>query len=723
MTVEFVAVILASSSGSRLYPLTVDAHEDDDDYDDETQKEDKILSMDDDEDDDAVKIHNRPRQGHSTGSFMPKHLLPIAGTPNIFHLLRRLKHRDFQYVILTLSTHDDDSITLRALTEPSLGFGATILHMGTVGASTDAIHSTVTLEYQGMNIYLVRLNVECSGSAEVLRILSPSVNHPAVHTNTFWIPQSAHIMILPGDLFVTPLSLMTDTYQEDDPIILLADSHRKAAFPNHLLHTQQQQQGHPGKNGNIPAIPPPPTAAITMLLTNVGEEDEAGIPLKESAKIKKGGLAREDQDIEYIALTHIQHLHHIPTLTTSTPSLTTSSSSTLPLINQTISSSSFAPILSFATKAVPQRVILKTSKFSIEEDEENTGSTPKLRIPKARFHATYMYHTMSPSAKSSFSIRNDWSDIHAYVFSPWILHLLQSRPTIKDIQKDLIPLLISRQFKGVKATFLGTSFDTLHCGSGSEKENRKALLDQLLAQDPTFLCSHNNPPEERNHPITNEDGRKSTMSSVLSTTSLNSSMMASSTSATSPTVHTLPSTASIHRDDHQDFPYLVNAQVLTRAISKLTLRACTIPSYLYACREMASRYCLMSDVAAVNIKNQTLPSSSSSSTTTATYFETLPKGSIIDRKTQSILLPDVSLADKVQIKSCTLGARSKVGAKSRLNNVVIMDDVVIGENCVLQNSVVSSHCIIGENSNLNDCQVGPKAVVSPGTKAKGESFT
>ena len=50
MTVNFSPVIVASSSDSRLYPLTVDAHEDeddddDDDHDDETRKEDKISYM------------------------------------------------------------------------------------------------------------------------------------------------------------------------------------------------------------------------------------------------------------------------------------------------------------------------------------------------------------------------------------------------------------------------------------------------------------------------------------------------------------------------------------------------------------------------------------------------------------------------------------------------------------------------------------------------------
>ena len=51
-----------------------------------------------------------------------------------------------------------------------------------------------------------------------------------------------------------------------------------------------------------------------------------------------------------------------------------------------------------------------------------------------------------------------------------------------------------------------------------------------------------------------------------------------------------------------------------------------------------------------------------------------------------------------------------------------MDDVTVGENCVLQNSVLGTGSIVGDNCNLNDCQVGPGATVPTGTKEKGDSF-
>jgi carbonic anhydrase/acetyltransferase-like protein (isoleucine patch superfamily) len=59
-----------------------------------------------------------------------------------------------------------------------------------------------------------------------------------------------------------------------------------------------------------------------------------------------------------------------------------------------------------------------------------------------------------------------------------------------------------------------------------------------------------------------------------------------------------------------------------------------------------------------------------------------------------------------------------------LNNVLVMDGAVIGENVVLQNSVVGMGATVGDNCNLKDCMVGSKAVVNSGTRTteKGEAF-
>eukprot|EP00578_Thalassiosira_sp_NH16_P023393 CAMPEP_0181096704 /NCGR_PEP_ID=MMETSP1071-20121207/11175_1 /TAXON_ID=35127 /ORGANISM="Thalassiosira sp., Strain NH16" /LENGTH=337 /DNA_ID=CAMNT_0023179131 /DNA_START=433 /DNA_END=1447 /DNA_ORIENTATION=+ len=150
-------------------------------------------------------------------------------------------------------------------------------------------------------------------------------------------------------------------------------------------------------------------------------------------------------------------------------------------------------------------------------------------------------------------------------------------------------------------------------------------------------------------------------------------------------------------------PFVVSAQVLSRDASKLTLRACTLPSLLYGCGEIASRTLKLD------------PAVSSS---------LVPRGARLSAKYDSVLMPGCSLGERVQTKSCTIGSNVTLGDRAKLNNVVVMDGARVGANTVLQNSVVGAGAKIGENCNLKDCQVGPGAEVAGGTKTseKGEAF-
>lgn len=84
---------------------------------------------------------------------------------------------------------------------------------------------------------------------------------------------------------------------------------------------------------------------------------------------------------------------------------------------------------------------MKQSKIDVEADEDMTGSTAKLQVPKARLR------------QGKLIIKTSLYDVHVYSLAPWIRHLLVSRKGLASIQEDLLPLLISRQFSGKKATF------------------------------------------------------------------------------------------------------------------------------------------------------------------------------------------------------------------------------------------------------------------------------
>lgn len=296
---------------------------------------------------------------------------------------------------------------------------------------------------------------------------------------------------------------------------------------------------------------------------------------------KKGGLAREEEDVEYIALQR-----HSP-----------SSSSQL-----------------------PPRVIWKQSKIDVEEDEDWVGQSPKLILPKARLRGD--------CGGMVTQVSTDWTDLHVYILSPWLRACVRER-NLLSIQGDGIPLWVTRQFQGIRKTF------------GSHV--RDAVVDRVI-----------------------------------------SSLVAGQQT---------PSTSTKE--------YAVRAYVLD---GWKALRACTIPSYLYACREVANR-------AIDDDQNKTK--------NPCVY---LPPKTTVNAKFHSIILEGATLGDKVTCKSSTVGRRCLINAKCRLNNVVAMDDVTVRDNCILQNSILGSGCTIGENCNLNDCQVAPGKDVPAGTKEKGESL-
>jgi len=138
-------------------------------------------------------------------------------------------------------------------------------------------------------------------------------------------------------------------------------------------------------------------------------------------------------------------------------------------------------------------------------------------------------------------------------------------------------------------------------------------------------------------------------------------------------------------------PFHVSAIVVP---NKTALRSNTISAYLYACKEVVA-------------KGSSL---------------TMPKDAKWNGKFQTLVLPGTTLASKLTMRASTIGAKCQVGAKCRLNGVVVMDNVTIGENCSLQNTVIASGAVLGNNCSLSDCQVGPKRTIDAQTKEKGEAF-
>lgn len=111
--------------------------------------------------------------------------------------------------------------------------------------------------------------------------------------------------------------------------------------------------------------------------------------------------------------------------------------------------------------------------------------------------------------------------------------------------------------------------------------------------------------------------------------------------------------------------------------------------------------------------------------TTHSYDSTTtpwPRVQGFQKKEQSVVGDNVTMADKVTVKACTLGNNITIGAKTKLNNCIVMDGVTIGDAVVLQNCVLCAGSKVDSSCNLNECFVAAKVTVAGSTKTKGETF-
>ena len=150
----------------------------------------------------------------------------------------------------------------------------------------------------------------------------------------------------------------------------------------------------------------------------------------------------------------------------------------------------------------------------------------------------------------------------------------------------------------------------------------------------------------------------------------------------------------VAKDTHM---FAVRAQVVSAASA---MRACTVPAYLVACREIV-----------------TLGLADSRKGNPCLVF---PSGAHLNTKFNSVIMKEAEIGEKNVIKSSVLDSGTKLGAKCKLNNVVVMSNATIGDNVILQNAVLGEGCVIGENCSLSYVRVAPGKVIPPGTKEKGD---
>jgi NDP-sugar pyrophosphorylase family protein len=260
---EFVAIVLASSIGTRLYPMSSDE--------------------------------------------LPKHMLPVVGIPILFRLLQTLEACGFIETVVTL--RHDDTVTRETFLHPmeplqhsykvvkssSSDVGSSSPHHGKM----QALQPLVVMSSQ-MKVTLVNFASPCSGSIEAIRLADA------------YVPSRSHIVVFPGDLIALnaePIKSLIHTHRCNSSGIpmwssgsLTSHPHRNGIDQDRPIMTATTQYDISDQNAPAGDLQPP--VACTVLLVDVSAvEEQTGQPiLKETAKQKKGLLSRDEDDVEYIAI-------------------------------------------------------------------------------------------------------------------------------------------------------------------------------------------------------------------------------------------------------------------------------------------------------------------------------------------------------------------------------------------------------------------------------------
>lgn len=261
---------------------------------------------------------------------------------------------------------------------------------------------------------------------------------------------------------------------------------------------------------------------------------------------------------------------------------------------------------------LPQ-ILLKKSKKEIEVDEDMTGSSAKITLSKARLRS------------GNLVIRTEWSDLHVYSFAPWVRQLILSRnKNLSSIQEDLLPLLISRQHRGKRATFGKSGLEALSASSQDSKEN---AVDSKFGEHSSSNSPSESPSNEKRDWMAAKTG---------------------------------------------DEAYAIHSLLLP---SKSALRANTIAAYLFACKEAVTSDESKPEGSKWNAKFQTLILAGSTVGAKITMKCCTVGGSCF-------------LGDKCRLNNVVIMDNVTIGEGCSLQNTIIGYGAKLGDNCSLNDCQV-----------------------------------
>lgn len=323
-----------------------------------------------------------------------------------------------------------------------------------------------------------------------------------------------------------------------------------------------------------------------------------------------------------------------------------------------------------------------------EEDQEliGTSSDGRVLIKTSILEVEQSFKIIKPILHRSknLSLRRDLLDMGLYVFSKWVIDFIKDNKKMSSLRMDVIPYIIQRQYQS--SEYLLASIPAL-------KERNRSLhaIDSWLSSSSVSKANvHVDLVSSIAESFLNAGtgSKVSTLPSSPPSSNKSSGSVGSGGNAGDDILRCYAMIHEISKDESE------SKEGGTVVLNRLT----NIQSYM-------------------NL-NRDVPNHRLSNTLTTVW----PRLKNFQKREVSVISEFCVLGEKVAYKQCVMGHGVHIGARSKINNSILMDSVVVGDNCVIQNSVVCAFTVIESNCNINDCFISNGSKIVAGTKIKSESI-
>ena len=313
-------------------------------------------------------------------------------------------------------------------------------------------------------------------------------------------------------------------------------------------------------------------------------------------------------------------------------------------------------------------------------------------------------------------------DMRCYIFSKWVIDYIVENEEISGITEDLIPALLSMQFRGsqmlpesIQLKMRGGNRVERMASVGSvsdlkDHSNSPDLLGRSNNKSATTEAEMSNDTsgETKTSTVNNKKGgatpsrtsARQGMSSVSLSPGPSSSPSSSSSSASSSSSSSFSALATSELDDIVRCHCLVLDSDVTYAA-----RASTVDEYI----AMNSKL----------MKGPNAPRNTPYPNNTENLLMSVGKNK---RRKGTIIGEECTLPKKFVLKQSILGSHCRIGEGAKLERCIIMDHVSIGAGAVMKGCVIASNVQVGVGCNIEETRTGPGTRFEDGDKVSREEI-